>query len=56
MSQLWKSFFAGTRGGSCMKAVRAWFHRFIGLFHKRRSDAEFIAELESHLQLPLDSI
>lgn len=37
-----------------MKAVRAWFHRFIGLFHKRRSDAEFTAELESHLQLHIE--
>ena len=37
-----------------MKAPRAWFHRFIGLFHRRRSDAEFTAELESHLQLHIE--
>lgn len=37
-----------------MKAVRAWFHRSFGLFRKRRSDAEFAAELESHLQLHVE--
>ena len=37
-----------------MRAVRAWFHRCFGLFHKRRSDAEFAAELESHLQLHIE--
>jgi hypothetical protein len=41
MSQPWKSF-------------RAWFQRFAALFHKRRRDAEFAAELESHLQLHVE--
>jgi predicted permease len=31
--------------------MRSWFRRFAGLFRKRRRDAEFAAELESHLQL-----
>src|SRR5215467_13330337 len=42
------------RGGSRMKAVRAWFHRSFGLFGKRRSDAEFEAEMESHLRLHIE--
>src|SRR5215469_15143861 len=37
-----------------MKAVRAWFHRCLGLFRKRGRDAEFSAELESHLQLHIE--
>jgi len=37
-----------------MKAMRAWFHRSFGLFRKLRSDAEFTAELESHLQLHVE--
>src|SRR5215472_11176374 len=34
-----------------MKAVRPWFVRFFSLFRKRRSEAEFAAELESNLQM-----
>jgi len=37
-----------------VKAVRAWFHRSFGLFRKRSSDAEFAAELQSHLQLHIE--
>ena len=36
-----------------MRWIRAWFQRLLGLFSKRR-DAEFVAELESHLQLHIE--
>src|SRR5215831_3302932 len=39
---------------SFVKSVRSWFVRFFSLFRKRRSDAEFAAELESHLQLHIE--
>jgi len=38
MSHIWKS-------------LRAWFQRLVGLFRKPQRDAEFAAELDSHLQL-----
>lgn len=41
MSQIWK-------------ASRACFERLRGLFHKAQRDAEFAAELESHLQLHVE--
>lgn len=34
-----------------MRFLRAWFLRLRGLFHRRSSDREFSAELESHLEL-----
>lgn len=34
-----------------MRWLRSWFQRFAALFQKRQYDAEFAAELESHLQL-----
>jgi putative ABC transport system permease protein len=34
-----------------MRALRAWFLRFGGLFGKQRRDRELAAELESHVQL-----
>ena len=34
-----------------MKRLRAWLRRANGVFHKERRDAEFAAELESHLQM-----
>lgn len=36
------------------KSARAWFRRFAGLFRKPQRDAEFAAELESHLQLHIE--
>src|SRR5947209_2138277 len=33
------------------KSLRAWFQRLSDLFRKPQRDAEFIAELENHLQL-----
>jgi predicted permease len=39
---------------SLAKWFPAWFQRFAGLFHKRQRDAEFRAELESHLQLHIE--
>ena len=41
MSHIWRSF-------------RAWFQRIAALFNKPQRDAEFAAELESHLQLHID--
>jgi predicted permease len=37
-----------------MRALRAWFVRFGGLFGKQRRDRELAAELESHLQVHID--
>jgi predicted permease len=37
-----------------MRALRAWFVRFGGLFGKQRRDRELAAELESHLQMHVD--
>src|SRR5215467_11980375 len=39
---------------SLIKAMRAWFHRLAGLFQGQQRDAEFSAELESHLQLNIE--
>ena len=39
---------------SFLKLLRASFRRFVGLFRKPRRDAEFAAELESHLQLHIE--
>lgn len=36
------------------KSFRAGFKRLLGLFRKPRHDAEFAAELESHLQLHIE--
>ncbi len=36
------------------KWSRAWFHRFVGLLHKQRSDLELAEELESHLQFHIE--
>lgn len=36
------------------KTSRAWFARLGGLFHKAQRDAEFAAELESHLELHVE--
>jgi predicted permease len=36
------------------KSLRASFRRLLGLFRKPRNDAEFAAELESHLQLHIE--
>src|SRR5437867_13380151 len=36
------------------KSLRAWFQRLSDLFRKPQRDAEFIAELESHLQLHIE--
>ncbi len=35
-------------------SLRAWFQRLAGLFRKPQRDAEFAAELESHLQLHIE--
>jgi predicted permease len=37
-----------------LKSSRAWFQRLSGVFRKQRRDAEFSAELESHLQLHIE--
>lgn len=37
------------------KTSRACFERLRGLFHQARPDAEFTAELESHLQLHIEA-
>ena len=37
-----------------MRGLRAWFWRLGGLFRKERSDQEFAAEMESHLQLHIE--
>lgn len=39
---------------SLERSMRSWFRRFAGLFHKRQLDAEFSAELESHLRLHIE--
>ena len=39
---------------SLVKWLRGWSQRFAGLFRKPRRDAEFAAELESHLQLHIE--
>ncbi len=39
---------------SIWKSFRATRHRFTSLFRKRKSDSEFAAELESHLQLHME--
>ena len=39
---------------SLKKSMRAWFRRFAGLFRRRQHDAEFAAELESHLWLHIE--
>lgn len=39
---------------SILKRLRARFQRLLGLFHKLRRDAEFAAELESHLQFHIE--
>ncbi|HEV2196197.1 MAG TPA: ABC transporter permease [Candidatus Acidoferrum sp.] len=36
------------------KSFRAWFQRLAGLFRKSKRDAEFAAELQSHLQLHME--
>jgi predicted permease len=37
-----------------MRGIRVWFQRLVALFRKPRRDAEFAAELESHLQLHIE--
>ena len=37
-----------------MRWMRGWLQRLAGLFRKPRGDAEFAAELESHLQLHIE--
>lgn len=37
-----------------MRGMRAWFRRLLGLFRKSKRDAEFAAELQSHLQLHIE--
>ena len=37
-----------------MRALRAWFVRFGGLFGKQRRDSELAAELESHVQMHIE--
>ena len=37
-----------------MKRMRAWLRRVLGLFGNPRRDAEFTAELESHLELHIE--
>ncbi|HYL84737.1 MAG TPA: ABC transporter permease, partial [Candidatus Angelobacter sp.] len=37
-----------------MSGIRAWLRRVGGLFHKGQREADFGAELESHLQLHMD--
>ena len=37
-----------------MRALRAWFVRFGGLFGKQRRDRELAAELDSHLEMQID--
>ena len=39
---------------SFAKLLRAWFQRLAGLFYKKQREAEFAAELESHLQLHIE--
>src|SRR5215470_13635752 len=39
---------------SLVKLARAWFRRLAGLLWKKRRDAEFATELESHLQLNIE--
>lgn len=34
--------------------MRVWFRRLLGLFRRQQRDAEFAAELESHLQLHIE--
>src|SRR5467141_5305128 len=37
-----------------MRRLRAWLARLGGLFHRKRSDRELAAELESHLQMHIE--
>jgi len=39
---------------SFAKLLRAWFQRLAGFFGKRKRDAEFSTELESHVQLHIE--
>lgn len=39
---------------SLVKGLRRWLQRFAGLFRRSQRDAEFAAELESHLQLHIE--
>ncbi len=39
---------------SFVKWLRSGFHRVVGIFFKPRQDAEFAAELDSHLQLHIE--
>lgn len=39
-----------------MGKFRALWTRLIGIFHSQRTDDEFAAELESHLQMHIDDI
>lgn len=39
---------------SFVKSLRAWFQRIAGFFRKSKRDAEFVAELESHVQLHIE--
>lgn len=39
---------------SFAKSLRAGFQRFLGLFRKPQRDAEFAAELESHVHLHVE--
>ena len=39
---------------SFAKSLRAWFQRLAGFFGKRKRDAEFSTELESHVQLHIE--
>lgn len=39
---------------SFVKRFRTSFRRFAGLFRKSKGEAEFAAELESHLQLHIE--
>src|SRR6267154_145766 len=45
---------AELQGERFMRGLRAWFWRLGGLFHRERSDQEFAAEMESHLQLHIE--
>lgn len=37
-----------------MRTIRTWLLRSKGIFNKERSDRDFAAELESHLQFHID--
>ena len=37
-----------------MRRLRALFLRFAGIFHREPREREFVAEIESHLQLHIE--